>query len=174
MYEGNNIIIYDCGIKINGCILKCSNEIIMRCNEEICKQLSLNVLIYIYDSIKGKVTYSARIKNILDNIIILSDLIFIDSDQRRKDIRIIVNIPIKINQVFNIHNELINLNKYILMNIKNYSKGGLLLSSALDISDNFKLQIVVDIHSNHINQTIKILRKYKIENIYYYGCKFIN
>ena len=119
-----------------------------------------NVLIY--DDIKGEVEYEGEIKNTFRDIVVLTNLKFIQGIQRRNDTRVKVS--------FNL--EATVLGKRLSMRVANLSSGGILLHYCIDIPKHLCLKLEIPIDTEVITCLAEIVRKEKSKAGFKYGCRF--
>lgn len=130
------------------------------------------VRINIFDKLNGLFIYNGEIREILGKEIILSNINYVKNFQRRSEVRVDVNAKFQINALKKENEEIIDLEKPILVNAKNLSASGILIRCDLDIPENVSIIIDMNIKNKLIKVLASIARKYKGKDGYYYGCAF--
>ncbi len=130
------------------------------------------VRINIFDKLNGLFVYDGEIREILGKEIILNNINYIKNFQRRSEVRLDVNANFQINALKKENEEIITLEKPILVNVKNISASGILIRCDLDIPESVSVIIDMNINNKIIKALASIARKYKGKDGYYYGCEF--
>ncbi len=176
MYENCKVIIINTenGEQIQGIIIKQINQNI---NIKVTNSINLNinseVHIRIYHEIKGEITGYGTIYKILSDRIILSNFKIKNTNQRRKRVRVPFNTNLKI-WTIDIDEKKVPLQKYIGMKSINISATGILLTSILNINKNIKVHLKLKIINKIIDIKASIVRKKEKDELFYYGCEFVN
>ena len=140
---------------------------------ENCHSLSLNTqyFIHIISEESGISTYEATLNEISDNKLFFNSTIFLFSKERRDSNRVLVNISLKVFEVY-VDNNVFALSKPILMTAKNLSINGVLLQCSLDLPSTSIFILKFPINNKSINLTANCKRKFFKQSMYYYGCQF--
>ncbi|HBJ1650099.1 UNVERIFIED_ORG: PilZ domain-containing protein [Clostridium botulinum] len=156
-----------------GIVEKFQKDTLIICaNEKTELKVDEEVFINVFNKNQGIYIYNGIIKHIIENTIVIKDVRFLLDKERRNNNRINTNISLKVSEVRNISEKTIELSKPILMTCKNLSIRGLLLECKLDIPNDVKFFIELPIENNKIYVETTTKRKYKKDNLYYYGCEF--
>lgn len=147
--------------------------LIIYTNEEIKLKINEEVLINTVNKDKGIFIYNGVISDILENTIVVKNVTFLFNQERRNKNRIIVKIHLEVSKIGDVSEKVIKLNKPIFMTCRNLSIKGILLECALDIPKdiNFFIELPIEDEKIYIQAITK--RKYKKNNLYYYGCEFM-
>lgn len=94
-------------------------------------------------------------------------------ENKRKEIRGIVNMEIKIEEILIDNSQIVALPKPMAGRILNISCLGMLFESRLDIPINIGFCLKLSIENNIIDIIARILRKEEHEENYHYGCEFL-
>lgn len=130
------------------------------------------VFVNVFSETDGIATYEGTVSEFNKEVIKISNVSFLLSENRRLNNRITTNIKLSINTLKRYSKEIFKLSKPILMYAKNISVSGILLESNLDLPTDLNFIFLLPIYDNHIKVTTEIVRKSKKGNIYAYGCKF--
>lgn len=175
MYEYNTASI-ESGLgdrKIHGVVKSFFNDILsIQLSDECNFDLGETLTIRIYDKLNGYSIYSGIIKEYSNRVITLHCVVLDNTVQRRKSKRLLVSTPTNINKIMINKKKLLELDKTILMKAKDISSTGILLESPLDLPENINFLIDLTIENYTVKLNTTTMRKYKKNNLYYYGCTF--
>lgn len=147
------------------------DEILVAVKEAEVLKLEKEAYINIFGDGNGICRYKGVIKNIQNNIVTLNIKQLVEYERRHKK-RIIVKIPINISTIKMENEEIIHLDKPILMIGRNLSVEGLLLETKLNIPMEVRFLVRLPIDGNDICLETSTKRKYQKDNMYFYGCEF--
>lgn len=134
--------------------------------------INTEVYINIFHEGKGVFKYKGKIEGVENNLVSLKEVKQLVESERRSKKRIIVKIPLKVNTIKNKKDEVIELNKPILMVGRNLSIDGVLLESELDIPEEVSFVVYLPIEKSNVYLETITRRKYQKDNSFFYGCKF--
>lgn len=134
--------------------------------------LDTEVYINIFDEGKGIFRYKGIIKFVENSLVTLTNVKQLVEWERRHKKRIIVKIPLKVTTIKNKNEEVIELNKPILMVGRNLSVDGVLLESKLDIPTDVRFLVYLPIEGTEVYLETITKRKYEKDNSFFYGCEF--
>ncbi|SHI06565.1 PilZ domain-containing protein [Sporobacter termitidis DSM 10068] len=132
------------------------------------------VSIQTYDDAKGMLFYQGMVCEASVHKLAIKKLRLVDERQRRDDVRVKVNIPLLLNEIY-IGTKIRKLDKGARFEVINVSAGGMLLKSRLDIAEeNACLIFDFPLETKHLNCRAQIVRKQAENDYYLYGCQLLN
>lgn len=131
------------------------------------------VVIFIFNNIKGECKYHAEVYEIDDKNIIFNNLKLVTSVQKRSNTRVNKRINYKITHIFN-ENEIINLEKPIDITVLNISAIGIYFNSNEDLMEGLKFQLLFYETKKPIYLEVEVIRKENYSRSTNYGCIFRN
>lgn len=132
------------------------------------------VLIYIYNRIKGECVYRGTVADIKSNIILFRNVSFIRATQKRDNTRVDKIMRYRITHRFIEDGKLEKLPKPIDITILNISANGMLIRCKEKFEDGHRFPLVFKDAGRPIDLDVKVVRSEEKDGDYYYGCTFLN
>ncbi len=138
-----------------------------------------NVLLYIYDDIRGILKYEAMVSYRLKTLVHFEHLSLIGTTQRRNDVKVKLNIPLEIAPIMENTNpkaeKIRLLNKSVSGMIIDLSAGGIAFGCNVMLDKDLVYNMIFDKTARSLDIDLKIMREtQRQDNSYVYGCKFQN
>ncbi len=128
------------------------------------------IVVSVKHALKGELKYSGRVDQLQGKKVIINLLENIHKNQRRNEVRVNVSIPVEIYKIDTLE-RLIELDKYISGTVKDLSANGLLLYTDINLAEQLKFYITIQLNEEQIEIVGEIVRKIEQKNAYQYGCK---
>ncbi|HEX3026630.1 MAG TPA: PilZ domain-containing protein [Clostridia bacterium] len=161
------------GAKISEGIVSEYNSADMRINTTESHNLRVydEVLIYVYNQLKGECKYEGTVSQATGSRITLFNVSLVRSVQKRDNTRVSKQLKYMVTHSFR-GDRAIKLEKPIEITVLNISAQGLYLNSTHDFAIGSRFPLVLQETIKPIKVTVEILRKEKYTRSFNYGCQF--
>lgn len=132
-----------------------------------------NVRLILYHKIMGELIYKAEIYNTFNNYVTFTNLTFLDNVQKRNETRARYQIPLDVKKIRCDNSHEICLQKKLTLESIDLSASGIQLSCELNLPENISLFLELPIGGEILNCSALIVRKFKVDNVFHYGCRLM-
>lgn len=129
------------------------------------------VTVYVYNNIKGECKFNGTVKELEENNLLIVDIDFVHSLQKRDNTRVNKQISCRVDSRFE-NGVIVRLEHAFDIMILNISAEGMYFNCTEKFNSGFRFPFVFREAARNIDLTVEIIRREDYTRSYNYGCRF--